>query len=180
MFTQHFHPPWSWCIWTQLGHAAWTCSVDMQYEDMDMKHWHAAWICSKGMQHGHTTWTCKMHMKHVHAARTGSMACRMAYSMNLDLQNRHEERPWSMGIRVQWFSHFFTKLPSLTHSCLPLDPSVQKISKKDCHFCHFGCIFFYFFKNLLFFRTFQNQFYKSVLNQSLQKFQGVIFDKYCS
>ncbi len=45
----------------------------MQYEDIDMKHVHAAWIFSKGMQHGHATRTCKMYMKHVHAARTGGV-----------------------------------------------------------------------------------------------------------
>ncbi len=53
----------------------------------------------------------------------------------------------------------------------------RKYQKKDCHFCHLGRIFFYFFKNLYFFRNFQNQFSKSVFNQFLQNFQGINFNK---
>ncbi len=53
----------------------------------------------------------------------------------------------------------------------------RKYQKKDCHFCHLGRILFYFFKNLYFFRNFQNQFSKSVFNQSSWNFEGIIFDK---
>ncbi len=52
----------------------------------------------------------------------------------------------------------------------------RKYKKEDCHFFHLGRIFFYFFNNLYFFRNFQNQFSKSVSNQSLWNFQGIIFD----
>jgi hypothetical protein len=57
-------------------------------------------------------------------------------------------------IRVQWFSHFFTKLPILTHPCIPKDPSVQKIPKNRLSLLPFGSNFFWLFQKSVFFPKF--------------------------
>jgi hypothetical protein len=64
----------------QHGHAAWTCSIDMQHGHAartcgkNMQHGHAAWTCSMDMQQGgHAAWTSSIHMQHGHLAWTCSM-----------------------------------------------------------------------------------------------------------
>jgi hypothetical protein len=63
----------------QRGQATWTCSIDMQRSDMDIKAmasimdiWggHLAWTCRMGMQPGHAALTCSMGMQPGHEAWT--------------------------------------------------------------------------------------------------------------
>jgi hypothetical protein len=78
MLIQYIHATW---------HAAWTSSMDMQHEDVDMK----PMAYSTEMQHGHAVWICCVHLQrenaawgHVHEAGTVSM------EMQLLHQNEHE------------------------------------------------------------------------------------------
>ncbi len=61
-------------------------------------------------------------------------------------------------IRVQWFSHFFTKLPILTHPCVLKDPRVQKIPKKRLSLLPFGSNFFLLFQKSVFSEIFKTNF----------------------
>jgi hypothetical protein len=106
MDMQHRHAVWApWtcsmvmqcrhAAQTIVGHAAWTCSVEMhRYAagacsrgmqhghaacacSMGMQYGHAAWACSMGMQHGYAVWACSMGIQHGHSA----WAFRWAFSM---------------------------------------------------------------------------------------------------
>ncbi len=74
--------------------------------------------------------------------------------------------------------HFFSYFWKIYPSLLTLGPkSSENVKKNYFLFSLFVRIFSDFFENLYFFLTFQNQFSKSVLNQSLWNFHGIIFDK---
>ncbi len=70
-------------------------------------------------------------------------------------------------------SYQFSPIPAFLRTIV-----FRKYQKKRLSLLLFQPNFFDFFKNLYFFWTCQNQFSKSVLNQYLQNFQGIIFDKY--
>jgi hypothetical protein len=71
-------------MFMQHVHTAWTCSKDMQPEDIDLRHGNAVWTCCMekwtwrmemrhGIQYWHAEWTGKMYVHDVQAARTSSM-----------------------------------------------------------------------------------------------------------
>ncbi len=70
---RHEHVAWTWGKDMKQGHAAWTCSMDMQHTheaktwNMDMRLGHAAWIC-----------TCKYSTRTVH----GCIRTRKCKKMN--------------------------------------------------------------------------------------------------
>jgi hypothetical protein len=64
---------WTCNVVTQVGHAAWTCNMDMQHGYMNMEHGHAPWACSMDVQRWHAEWTCNVDMH----LSTISMTCSM-------------------------------------------------------------------------------------------------------
>ncbi len=134
---------------------------------------------SKRMQHApvHAAWLCPCWMPmsvlftHVHAA------CPHHCCISMSMLHGPEHGAWTWALGCSDF-HIFSE----SYQFYPIPVFLRtlrfrKYQKKDCHFCHLGRIFFYFFKNPYFFLNFQNQFSKSVFNQSLQNLQGIIFDK---
>jgi hypothetical protein len=124
----------------------------MQHEiDMQLEYKTKRCSMDVDIQHGHShaacTWTC---------------------SMDMDMQYGHGSAPWTLGcsdFHIFSQSYQVSPIPAFFRTLV-----FRKYPKKDCHFCHLGRIFFYFFKNLYFFRNFQNQFSKSVFKQSLRNF----------
>ncbi len=77
---------------SRFGHAAWTCSTDMQ---IDMHQGQAAWTCTKDMQQGHAARTCSMDKQNGQAAGLCSMDMRhgqAAWRCCLDIQHEHEAK----------------------------------------------------------------------------------------
>jgi hypothetical protein len=80
------------------GHAAMTCSMDMQY----IRHGHVAWTRSMDMLQGHAAWACGMDMRHGHAAWTCGMDRRQgnaAWTCSMNMQQRHYGKTCSMDMQ---------------------------------------------------------------------------------
>jgi hypothetical protein len=133
------HEARTWSKGMQHGHEALTSSIaqrghaDFHFKDMEL--WHAALICTSGIQHrqeelpcstgmhqGPASWACSMDMKHGHEAWTHRIKCSMdmkqghaAWTCSFLTSNNYY---WTVGRRFRKTKECSANDNGIRHYCV--------------------------------------------------------------